>query len=360
MSAIYRTYRPQLFADIIGQEPIKLTLQNEIIAGGIAHAYMFSGPRAVGKTTTARVFARAINCIKRKPGTAEPCNECDPCRSILDRRTLDVIEIDAASHTGVDNVRENIIGAAKVANAQLVNKVFIIDEVHMLSTSAFNALLKLLEEPPAHVVFIFATTELHKVPATIISRCERFDFKKIPAKEMFARLAFITKCEKKTIEKEVLQDIVRLSQGCQRDAESLLGQVLSLGDAITYKDASAILPRTDHALVLAMADALSVKDSHKGLTLVDQLIENGVDLDVFVGDMIEYLRNIMLYKNNVAGLVDADEVANLKFIELSSVLSMGEILTLISHWMSAQKDAKWFSLPQLPLEVAIVKGCMRE
>ncbi|MEK7102742.1 MAG: hypothetical protein AAB870_00140, partial [Patescibacteria group bacterium] len=211
----------------------------------------------------------------------------------------------------------------------------------------------------SHVVFIFATTELHKVPASIISRFERFDFKKIPAKEMFARLAFITKAEKKTIEKEVLQDIVRLSQGCQRDAESLLGQVLSLGADITHKDAAAILPRTDHALVLAMADAVSTKDSQKGLMLVEQLIENGVDLDVFVGDMIEYLRNVMLYKNNVASLVDADEVANLKLIELSSTLSMGEILTLIGHWMMAQKDARWFSLPQLPLEIAVVKGCTR-
>ncbi|MDP2656169.1 MAG: DNA polymerase III subunit gamma/tau [bacterium] len=360
MSALYRKYRPQLFADIIGQEPIKMTLENEISRGSIAHAYMFAGPRAVGKTTTARVFARAINCIKRKTGVPEPCNECEPCLSILEHRSLDIIEIDAASNTGVDNVRDNIIATAKVAHTQLTNKVFIIDEVHMLSISAFNALLKLIEEPPSHVVFILATTELHKVPPTIISRCERFDFKKIPAKQMFARLMLIAKKEKKSVEKEVINEIVRLSQGCQRDAESLLGQIFSLGDTITYDFASALLPRTDHVAVRRLADAISHKRNEQALAIVQELIDNGVDLDVFVGDMIEYLRNIMLYKNNVTNLVDTDETTEKSLTELATLLSMRDILALVSHWMAAQKDARWFSLPQLPIEVAIVKGCIRE
>ena len=184
MSTLYRKYRPQTFGEVVNQNHVKITLQNEIQAGKIAHAYLFCGPRAVGKTTIARVFAKAVNCTNRKEGDFEPCNKCDNCQSIFDGRNLDVIEIDAASHTGVDNVRENIIASARVAPSNYKYKVFIIDEIHMLSASAFNALLKTMEEPPAHAIFILCTTEVHKVPTTIISRCQRFDFKRIGVSEI--------------------------------------------------------------------------------------------------------------------------------------------------------------------------------
>ncbi len=276
MISLYRKYRPQVFASVIGQEHIKQTLQNEIASNRISHAYLFAGPRAVGKTTTARIFACAINCEKRKEGTSEPCNECESCKSILDGRTLDLMEIDAASHTGVDNVRETIIAASRVVNMKLKYKVFILDEVHMLSGGAFNALLKTLEEPPASVVFILATTELHKVPATIISRCQRFDFKKIHPDVMLARLKDLCEQEKKSVADEILLEVVRRSDGCVRDAESLLGQILSLGEKkIDTELAQSVLPRSDYAQVIKLLGKIFSGKVDEALLQVGDLVSNG-------------------------------------------------------------------------------------
>ena len=243
---IYRKYRPKTFAKVMGQKPIKITLQNEIKSISMAHAYLFVGPRGTGKTTLARLFARSLNCLNRLEKESEPCNECQACKLILDNRSLDVIEMDAASHTGVDNVRENIITASQVPPFNKEGyKIFVIDEVHMLSKSAFNALLKTLEEPPAKVIFILATTEIHKVPETIISRCQRFDFKKIPQKDIMQRLNEIIEWEKISIPENILMEIARKSEGCLRDAESLLGQISSLANGnITEELASLVLPRS--------------------------------------------------------------------------------------------------------------------
>src|SRR3989344_5558425 len=186
-TTLYRKYRPQTFAEVVGQNHIKTTLQNELEKDKIAHAYLFSGPRGLGKTTMARLFAKAVNCLTRKSGQSEPCNQCNSCQEVITGRSLDVIEIDAASHTGVDNVRENIIENSRFTPTSRKFKVFIIDEVHMLSTSAFNALLKTLEEPPEHAIFILATTEIHKVPETIVSRCQHFDFHKVPTADIVKR-----------------------------------------------------------------------------------------------------------------------------------------------------------------------------
>ncbi|PJB19346.1 DNA polymerase III, subunit gamma and tau, partial [Candidatus Falkowbacteria bacterium CG_4_9_14_3_um_filter_36_9] len=190
MATLYRKYRPQNFKEVVGQNHIKLTLEQEVESGKIAHAYIFCGPRAVGKTTLARVLAKAVNCERIKAGEHEPCNKCSSCQDITIGRNMDIMEIDAASHTGVDNVRENIIASTRIFPSRSKYKVFIIDEVHMLSLSAFNALLKIIEEPPAYVLFILCTTEIHKVPTTIISRCQRFDFKRISLSDMTGKLSY--------------------------------------------------------------------------------------------------------------------------------------------------------------------------
>ena len=209
MPTLYRKYRPQTFAEVAGQEPIKVTLGFEVTAERLAHAYLFCGPRAIGKTTMARLLAKSVNCLKRKKGSADPCNACATCKEITEGSSLDVIEIDAASHTGVDNVRETIIASARLAPSHSKYKVFIIDEAHMLSTAAFNALLKIMEEPPAHVIFILCTTEAHKLPATIVSRCQRFDFKKIPYAEIIKKLGRIAAEEDIKIEAPVIEAIAR-------------------------------------------------------------------------------------------------------------------------------------------------------
>jgi len=356
--SLYRTYRPQTFSDLAGQDHIKRTLQNEIAQGSLVHAYLFAGPRAVGKTTTARLLTRAINCLNRKKGESEPCNACTSCIAILGNKTLDVLEIDAASHTGVDNVRENIISAARIGRAGLAWKVFIIDEVHMLSTSAFNALLKILEEPPSSVLFILATTELHKVPPTVVSRCQRFDFKKIPPDAMRERLEKICSSEKKQVEGAVLDMIVRLSGGCQRDAESLLGQILSLDEKkIDMRRASLVLPFSSLSFVKEFVAALIEKDAPHALGIIDQAIENGIDLGIFCTDILEYLRTLLLIKSETPSLVQegADELR--ERTALSGKLSEDELLAILANLMSAHRDLRYFSLPQLPLEIAIVKSC---
>jgi len=357
---LYRKYRPQQFSDITNQEHIKITLQNQITMGQVSHAYIFAGPRGVGKTTTARILAKAVNCEKRKEKESEPCNSCDACNDINAGKAMDIVEIDAASHTGVENVRENIIENVRFSPVKLKNKIFIIDEAHMLSTSAFNALLKTLEEPPEHVIFILATTEVHKIPTTIISRCQRFDFKKIDASEIVKRLEFITSQEKVKVDKKVLERIARLSEGCVRDSESLLGQVLALDDKkVTEEQADLVLPRTNFEQVIKLLHALSVKDQKAGVELVNQLVHDGVDLKQFSAETLEFLRELLLAKimGSSAELMVgwSSEIQNIITAILNS-WGAPEITQIIELMLEKQRDLKQAFPIQLPLELFVVEA----
>lgn len=362
MATLYRKYRPQKFGEAVGQNHIKLTLQHEISAGKVSHAYLFCGPRAVGKTTFARLLAKAVNCQTRKEGEYESCGECSSCQEIVSGRSLDIIEIDAASNTGVDNVRDNIIASARLAPSKEKFKVFIIDEVHMLSISAFNALLKILEEPPMGVIFILCTTETHKVPATIISRCERFDFKRINSQDIVKKMSHIVSSEGIKVEKEILENIARHSEGHMRDAESLLGQIVAIaGKEITAAEADLVIPRSDIGKIISLLELLSKKDAAGAIALINKLLDDGVDLEKFAEDFIELGRGVLISKINPAlgekiGL-DIGESFEIKLNEISNDISQEKLIGYLEKFIIARKEMKSAFILQLPLEMAVAELC---
>ena len=352
-------YRPKNWEELVGQNHIKITLENEIKEDKLAHAYLLCGPRGIGKTTVARLLAKSINCEKLVK-KYEPCNKCSACTGIVENRALDIIEIDAASNTGVDNVRENIINNARVAPSSLKYKVFIIDEVHMLSISAFNALLKTLEEPPANTIFILATTEVHKVPATIISRCQRFDFKRANIDDVVDRLEKITKAEGIKTSREILEKIARQSEGYLRDAESLLGQILSLTDKeITGEMVDLVIPRSDLNLMVGFFVALVDKDLSTSLEIINKLAEEGVELTEFTKEFIEFNRKLLLYKVGLQAEVltyfDFDKEIRKKLVEKLKQVSVMQLKQIIELFIVKSREVKYSALPQLPLELAAVE-----
>lgn len=361
MSSIYRDYRPQKFVDILGQNHLKITLQNELAENKLAHAYLFCGPRAVGKTTMARVLSQAVNCQNRKEKEYEPCGDCDSCKSIKGGKSLDVMEIDAASNTGVDNVRDNIISSARLSPSYSKMKVFIIDEVHMLSLSAFNALLKIVEEPPQHVLFILCTTEVHKVPNTIISRCQRFDFKRISPAEIVKKLSFIAKSEKVEVEKGVLENIARQSGGHLRDAESLFGQILSLGENnISLEKAELVLPRYHRQEALTLIESLSRQNASQSITIISNLVDNGVNFKNFLSEILLLLRKIML-QSVQPGLaeklgLDLGEEIELKIDSLVKEMSINQYLRYLKRFIKLNQDSS-SNMSQLDFEIAVVELC---
>ena len=363
MSTLYREYRPQNFSQVLGQNHIKITLQNELSTNQLAQAYLFCGPRAVGKTTLARVLAKALNCLNRKENEFEPCNKCLNCLSITQGSNLDVVEIDAASNTGVDNVRDNIIAFSRVAPNNTKFKVFIIDEVHMLSISAFNALLKIIEEPPTYVVFILCTTEIQKVPSTIISRCQRFDFKRISVSEIVKKLNLIAATENITIDQEVLESVARRSGGHLRDAESLLGQIFSLGDkTISLEQAELVMPHYNSYEAIDLIEALSRKDAAKAIILINNLVDSGANLKNFNAEIINLLRKVMLNKLNpglAANLgLDLGENLELKLNEVTANLDWSQLLIFTKKFLESYNDNRNNFITQLPLELTVIELCL--
>src|SRR5512135_154920 len=280
-----RKWRPQVFEDVVGQGHITRTLQNAILSGRLAHAYLFSGPRGVGKTTTARILAKAVNCLN--PRDSNPDNECELCREITEGRSFDVLEIDGASNRGVEEIR-NLREAVRYAPTKGKYKVYIIDEVHMLTKEAFNALLKTLEEPPVHIMFIFATTEIHKLPATILSRCQRFDFRRIAVQEMMGNLGAIAKDEGVTIDNDALLLIAKRGDGSLRDAQSVFDQIVSLcGKEITHQQILNALNIVDQEVYFRVTGLIKARDAKGGLDLVGELMSGGHDIREFLGGLTE-------------------------------------------------------------------------
>jgi DNA polymerase III subunit gamma/tau len=361
--ALYRKYRPKSFSDVTNQNHIKITLQNEIENDRLGHAYLFCGPRGTGKTTIARLLSKAVNCLDLQP-SGEACNKCEICQEVLAGKSLDIIEIDAASHTGVENVRENIINNARFTPSRNKYKVFIIDEVHMLSISAFNALLKTLEEPPKYVIFILATTEAHKVPATIISRCQRFDFKKIIVNELMDRLRWISGQEEISVDDKVLKLIAKQAGGCVRDAESLLEQVFALGEKnISLEQAELILPKVDFDLFFELFDFIIKKNKVESITLINKLVGDGVDIARFTDNFVEFIRKVLMYKVTE----DLDDLA--REVDETVMKSIRQVLPTVTETFLIQmiekclinKDLfKQNYLAQLPLEVTTLELCSTE
>lgn len=362
---LYRKYRPQTFGEVVGQEHIVRTLTNSIKGNNISHAYLFSGPRGSGKTTIARLFAKAINCEKPIDGF-EPCNKCSSCLEIMAGKSIDLIEIDAASHRGIDDVRELREGI-KFAPVKSKYKIFIIDECHQLSKDAANALLKTLEEPPAHAVFLLATTESHKMIPTILSRCQKFDFKRLQVAEIIKKLEFVSKKEGVKFDNSALSLIALNSRGSFRDAESLLDQCLSFSDEkglIKTEDIKELLGIIEVEEISKFIDLLIAKDTKGAVLTLNSMVDNGIDLQEFVKTLVFYVRQALLLKINPEFLnLQNSGLSNKELDKMksqSASLTQKDIQNMLELFIEAENKMKYSAVAQLPLELAIIDITQKE
>jgi len=356
--ALYRRWRPQTFEEVVGQQHVIHTLQNALQSGHISHAYLFAGPRGTGKTSVARLLAKAVNCLSE--GDTKPCNQCRICRAINEGRLLDLIEIDAASNRGIDEIR-NLRDKIGFRPNEARYKVYILDEAHMLTEPAFNALLKTLEEPPPHVIFVLVTTEPHKIPATILSRCQRFDFRPIALGDIVARLEYIADQEGLSVEPAALQLIARQATGSMRDAESLLDQLMAYGGGeITLAQVQAILGAVPSQAVGELVDRLVARDLAGGLEAIGRAVGEGVDPRQLARQVVEHLRRLLLIKIGGLGLADVPAEALQRMKGQAAQLSIGQLLRAVKLFNQAQLDLRGSLQPQLPLELAFVEAALDE
>ena len=351
-----RKWRPQQFDDVVGQEHVTQTLKNALKNDRVAHAYLFVGPRGVGKTSTARILAKALNC--EKGPTPEPCDHCDSCREITAGNSLDVLEIDAASNTGVDNVRD-LRDNVRYAPARGPFKVYIIDEVHMLSTAAFNALLKTLEEPPKHVKFVFATTEPQKVPATILSRCQRFDLRRITAKDIVGRLSEIAKAENIDVDEDALLAIARGAEGGLRDAESALDQLIAFrGKTIRESDVLSVFGLVARHTLEELAQAILQGDVIRAIKLVAELDESGKDIQRVIIELLEHFRNVLIcaYAGDAFAAMDLTESQVQAIKEQSAMSDAARVLRVVDILTETENRMRYALSRRTLLETALIRA----
>lgn len=359
-TALYREWRPKTFEGLVGQEHITTTLKNEILNNRIAHAYLFCGTRGTGKTSTAKVMAKALNCLNLQDG--EPCNECEMCRKINDGLAIDVTELDAASNNGIDKIRD-IIDDTKYPPQEAKCKVYIMDEVHMLSVGAVNAFLKTLEEPPRNVIFILATTDPQKLPITILSRCQRFDFKRINQKEISGRLRLITQSQNIECEEKSLDLIARVSDGAMRDALSILDQAIAMGNnQINYEDLVSILGLVTNEYLFDITNSIIDKNVEKAMIIIDKLVYSGKDIWLFIKELIGHFRDLLMVKvtNNPEEVLDMslENIALIK--EQGRKIRVEEIMRAIRILQDAEINSKASKQSRLYLELSIIKMCKIE
>lgn len=349
-----RKWRPLKFNEVVGQAHITSTLLNAIKSERIHHAYLFSGPRGVGKTTTARIFARAMNCLS--PVDSEPCNECDNCKAMLNGRSMDIIEIDGASNNSVDDIRK-LRENAKYPPSSGKYKMYIIDEVHMLSTSAFNALLKTLEEPPAHLLFVFATTEAHKVPPTILSRCQRFDFKRMKIDDISAQLQRIADAENITLDEQSLITIAKKADGSMRDGQSIFDQVVAFcGSDIDYSKLSDALHLIDEEFFFRITQAICDKDANEMLKLASEVFSKGYALQQCLQGLLEHMRNIMtIIITGDDSLIESSSEFVQRYIESAKKFTKSDMIMYMDLVSKAEQSIKFSAQPKIKFEFTLIQ-----
>jgi DNA polymerase-3 subunit gamma/tau len=352
--ALYRKWRPQTWDEVVGQDHIVLTLRNAVKGERVAHAYLFAGPRGTGKTTTARLLAKSVNCLAESPGD-RPCNDCANCKAVTQGRFLDLVEIDAASNTSVEDVRD-LRDKINFSPNEGRYKVYIVDEVHMLSTAAFNALLKTLEEPPAHAIFVLATTEVHKIPPTVLSRCQRHEFRRLPLAIILDYLKQQCENEGLQVDPEALELIARQATGSLRDAISMLDQLTSIGEAVRLELAREVLGTATDESVRGVVQAWVEGDQAKGLGLINRALDGGADPRQFARQVVDYLRKLLLAKMGAAQLVDAVGGERGALESQAQRLALPELLAGMRAFSKAGTEGRATWLPGLPLELAFVEA----